>query len=241
MTGADKPTTGGAHGELIGSGRSADVYALGEEWVVRRYRTARDTAAEAAVMRHVAAYGYPLPALRPGPFAVNEMVVARVDGPTLARSLLAGETSAVDGARLLARLLRRLHHVPAPEGAPPGYRLLHLDLHPENVLLSPAGPLVIDWETAAVGPPGLDWAASALILAEAALRLGLPVLLDELLPEFLAFAPPELATHLPAARERREAIPGLTAAERALPGQAFALLPALWERSRARYDAERQP
>ncbi|WP_431031872.1 phosphotransferase [Streptomyces sp. P6-2-1] len=245
---ADKSTdaaadgaTDRARGELIGSGRSADVYALGEEWVVRRYRSARDTAAEAEVMRRIASYGYPLPALRPGPFAVDEMVVARIAGPTLAQSLAAGDTGTAEGAALLAGLLRRLHRVPAPADAPAGHRLLHLDLHPENVLLSPAGPVVIDWESAAVGPPGLDWASSALILAEAALRLDVPALVELFLPEFLALAPPELGTYLTAARERREAIPGLTAGERALPARAFALLPPLWERSRARYDARRQP
>ncbi|MEU6440722.1 phosphotransferase [Streptomyces sp. NPDC047046] len=225
--GAADGATGPAPGELIGSGRSADVYALGEEWVVRRYRSARDTSQEAAVMRRVASYGYPLPAPHPGPFAVNEMVVRRIAGPTLAHSLMTGGTSAAEGAALLAGLLRRLHRVPAPEGAPAGHRLLHLDLHPENVLLSPTGPVVIDWESAAVGPPGLDWASSALILAEASLRLDVAALVELLLPEFLALAPPELGTYLTAARERREAIPGLTAEERALPGRAFALLPPL--------------
>ncbi|MDT0424220.1 phosphotransferase [Streptomyces evansiae] len=237
---ADGPT-GGSRGELIGSGRSADVYALGAEWVVRRYRSARDTAAEAAVMRRVASYGYPLPALRPGPFAANEMVVRRIEGPTLARALTTGDASAAEGAALLAALLRRLHRVPPPEGAPGGHRLLHLDLHPENVLLSPSGPVVIDWESAAVGPPGLDWASSALILAEASLRLDLAALVELFLPEFLVLAPPELGTYLTAARERRERIPGLTAEERALPGAAFALLPPLWADARARYDAERHP
>lgn len=231
----------GGPGELIGSGRSADVYALGAEWVVRRYRSARDTAAETAVMRRLASYGYPLPAPGPGPFAPREMVVRRVTGPTLARSLADGDTSAVEGAALLAGLLNRLHGLPAPEGAPAGHRLLHLDLHPENVLLSPTGPVVIDWESAAVGPPGLDWASSALILAEASLRLDVAALVELFLPEFLALAPPGLDAHLVAARERREAIPGLTAQERALPARAFALLPPLRARARARYDAERQP
>nr|WP_240496840.1 phosphotransferase [Streptomyces torulosus] len=52
--------------------------------------------------------------------------------------------------------------------AAPPTRVLHLDLHPENVLLTPDGPRVIDWANAEEGPPGLDWGMSAVILAQVA-------------------------------------------------------------------------
>src|SRR5207249_1316855 len=64
-------------------------------------------------------------------------------------------------------LHEQLHRIAAPEGlgsAGHGERLIHLDLHPENVILSPEGPVVIDWTNAAwraragcrndVGDPG---------------------------------------------------------------------------------------
>ena len=35
-----------------------------------------------------------------------------------------------------------------------GDRVLHIDLHPENVIISPAGPVVIDWSGASAGPGG---------------------------------------------------------------------------------------
>ena len=37
-----------------------------------------------------------------------------------------------------------------------------MDLHPANVLLAPAGPVVIDWTNARAGPPELDLAMSWL-------------------------------------------------------------------------------
>lgn len=43
--------------------------------------------------------------------------------------------------------------------------LLHLDLHPDNVLLSPHGPVVIDWTNARRGPGAADEALSWVIMA----------------------------------------------------------------------------
>ena len=50
-------------------------------------------------------------------------------------------------------------------GMPAGDRLCHGDYHPFNVLLSPRGPVVIDWNNAHTGNPLEDVARSALILA----------------------------------------------------------------------------
>jgi Ser/Thr protein kinase RdoA (MazF antagonist) len=57
--------------------------------------------------------------------------------------------------------------------------VLHLDLHPDNVLLGPGGPVLIDWRNTKEGPHDLDVAMSALILAQAAMgqvTLARPVL-----------------------------------------------------------------
>lgn len=82
----------------------------------------------------------------------------------------------------------RLAGVPAPDGlravadAPEDLgggcaaRLLHLDLHPLNLLVSAEGTLtgVLDWANAAAGPPVLDrartWAILTLDPAARALR-----------------------------------------------------------------------
>lgn len=47
---------------------------------------------------------------------------------------------------------------------PTGAALLHGDLHPGNVLMSPAGPVVIDWFDAAVGHPCADYGRTRLLL-----------------------------------------------------------------------------
>ena len=71
-------------------------------------------------------------------------------------------------ARLLAELQRRLHRIAAPEWLPaigPGGAVIHLDLHPENVLLHGKGALVIDWANARAGHWADDVAQTVVILA----------------------------------------------------------------------------
>jgi aminoglycoside phosphotransferase (APT) family kinase protein len=57
--------------------------------------------------------------------------------------------------------LRRL------ESLPGGEALCHGDFHPDNVLLSPDGPVIIDWDSATVGNPMADVAATVLMLRTA--------------------------------------------------------------------------
>jgi aminoglycoside phosphotransferase (APT) family kinase protein len=52
---------------------------------------------------------------------------------------------------------------------PGGNYLCHGDYHPDNVLMSPNGPIIIDWSEAASGNPIADIARTSLIL-----RLGAP-------------------------------------------------------------------
>ncbi|MGY3680802.1 phosphotransferase [Streptomyces sp. TE33382] len=158
-------------GQLLGSGRTADVYALDGSWVLRRYRDSTDATPELAVMSYLSAFGFPVP--RIGPPArgarATDLVLQRLTGPTMAEALSAGTLRAAEGGALLAGLLRELHAVPARLSPDPEEHILHLDLHPENVILTEGGPVVIDWSNTAEGPPGLDRAMSALILAQASL------------------------------------------------------------------------
>lgn len=50
------------------------------------------------------------------------------------------------------------------EGLPTGDRLLHGDLHPNNVILTESGPVIIDWFDASVGHPAADIARSKLLM-----------------------------------------------------------------------------
>ena len=152
---------------LVGTGRSADVFEHGPGDVLRRYRTPRDTAAEVAAMEHARAHGFPVPAAR----ALNEtdIVMERIDGPTMLDDLASNPWRMGRHAATLAELHVRLHAIPAPPGLPSpvgeGDSLLHLDLHPDNVILSPHGPVVIDWPNAARGPGAADVAHTWIVLA----------------------------------------------------------------------------
>ena len=190
--------------EPIAAGRDADVFALDDDRVLRRYRDETDdTTAEAVIMRYVAGYGYPVPEVfeASGP----DLVMTRVDGPTMAEAMVRGEMTIAGGAAMLADLLARLHAIPVPPGRD-GEAILHLDLHPENVLVTAAGPTVIDWCNAGTGRADRDTALSALIMAQLAIG-SIPHPLassaGEFLDRFLQLAPGDPLRGLDAALEMR--------------------------------------
>jgi aminoglycoside phosphotransferase (APT) family kinase protein len=149
--------------ELLARGRSADVYALDDSWVLRRYFVDNDTSVEAAVMAYVREHGVPVPLVR----SVNrtDMVLERIHGPTMGEAMLAGRLALDEAAHQLADLHKRLHAVPS-RTADLAARVLHMDIHPYNVMMSDTGPVLIDWCNVRDGPPELDVAMTALILAE---------------------------------------------------------------------------
>ena len=155
--------------QLIASGRDSDVFAYDEGLVLRRYRDGRSAEEEAATLRAVASLGYPVPIVHDA--AGPDIVMERVDGPTLAESLVAG-LSPDEGGALLADLHDRLHALAWPD-AVPGEALLHLDLHPLNVILRGSDPVVIDWSNAGPGPAALDVAMTAVILAQVVVTEGM--------------------------------------------------------------------
>ncbi|MEV0394718.1 phosphotransferase [Polymorphospora rubra] len=206
------------------SGRDADVFLLDAGTVLRRYRAGGDVAGEAAMMAHVAGYGYPVPRVvsAGGP----DLVMERLDGPTLLGALAALAVTPAAGAELLADLHVRLHEIPARSSTDPADRVLHLDLHPDNVMLTTRGPVVIDWRNAVDGPPDFDVALSALILAEVAVDPAGPyaVLAREMLVAFLGAAGGRPLDLLPRAVAMRAANPTLSAAEKASLDGAAALV-----------------
>ena len=220
------PATGKAPGRLIGSGRTADVYELDEAWVLRRNREDwGDAAAEGAVMERVRAHGYPVPRVRmeePGT-SRTDLVMERLTGPTMVEAIVAGALDAREAGAVLASLLRQLHAIP---GRRPGTRVLHLDLHPENVLLTPDGPRVIDWATAEDGEPALDWGLSAIILAQVAVDDDQPVAepARAMLVSLLADPSGLTGEGLTEARRRRAVNPTMTAREVQLLGVAEELV-----------------
>jgi aminoglycoside phosphotransferase (APT) family kinase protein len=136
-------------------------------WVLRRYRDGwGDANAESEVMEYVRGHGYPVPRVRAA--TRTDMVLERLQGPTMVEALAAGALDPAEAGATLARLLDGLHTLPPRRSTDPTTRILHLDLHPDNVILTPDGPRVIDWANAEEGPPGLDWGISAVILAQVA-------------------------------------------------------------------------
>ncbi|WP_231495971.1 phosphotransferase [Cellulomonas sp. HZM] len=166
-----------APGPLLAEGTAADVYAVDDETVLRRYRTSRESCSEVAVVGHVVDHGFPAPRVLAHGGA--DIVMERLHGPTLLQSLAAGETTIPDAGRILASLHERLHAIPAPPGAiddgsaAAGPVVVHLDLHPGNVILTERyGPALVDWSNAGAGSAAVDVALTALILAEVAVDAG---------------------------------------------------------------------
>jgi aminoglycoside phosphotransferase (APT) family kinase protein len=152
----------------VGRGRYADVYDLGGGRVLRRYRDPGTCAErEAEVMRHARSHGVPVPEVfdASGPDIVMEHAV----GPTMFRDLTCRPWSLGAHARTLAALHDAVHAVPAlgwlraPLGD--GAVLLHTDVHPANVILTVAGPRLVDWQGAARGPAAADLALTWVLVA----------------------------------------------------------------------------
>ena len=97
-------------GPLIGSGRSADIYAAGPHRVVRRRRSGLIPGAEPAVMRAVGSHGFPVPAV----YSVDgaDMTMDRVDGVELLALLSKRPWKARRIGRMLAGLHRQLAAIP---------------------------------------------------------------------------------------------------------------------------------
>lgn len=157
-------------GELLASGRDSDIFEYGRGLVLRRSREGHSMAVEARTMEHARAHGYPVPAVDEISDNGTDLVMERVDGPSMFDALSQRPWTVRHQGRVLAELHQRLHEIPAPDwvaDAPfgSGDRLLHLDLHPLNVILSAHGPVVIDWPNARRGDGDADVALTWVLVA----------------------------------------------------------------------------
>ena len=114
---------------------------------------------EAAVMRHVREHGYPAPEV----FDAGEgwLVMQRLEGRDMLDTIGKTPRGVKQAARQLADLHQRLGAIAAPEWldaapGPAGDRMVHLDLHPMNVMSTADGLVVIDWANARRGDPATD-------------------------------------------------------------------------------------
>jgi aminoglycoside phosphotransferase (APT) family kinase protein len=154
-------------GPLLAKGRAADVFEYGEGRVLRRYRTPHRSEFEGNVMRHVREHGYPVPEVFDA--SGDDLVMERLDGPTMLDDFSSHPWRMFDHARTLADLIKKLHEIPPLDGLkskhPDPSVIVHLDLHPENVMLTPKGPVVIDWSNAGLGDPDAEVADLWLVMA----------------------------------------------------------------------------
>jgi aminoglycoside phosphotransferase (APT) family kinase protein len=155
-------------GSMIASGRDCFIFAAGAGKVVRRARDGRSLEREASIMRHARRNGFPAPEV----FDADgtDILMERVDGPNMVQDACRRPWRLRSHARLLAELLQQLATVRAPGWLPAaegctGTSLLHLDLHPLNVLITGDGPRVIDWANASRGAASADMANTWLTMA----------------------------------------------------------------------------
>ena len=155
-------------GTLIASGRAADVFDLGDGTVLRRYRSDHDVTAEGRLMHWLASAGIPVPIVHRA--EGRDLVMERVDGPTMLDDLQRRPWRLWQHTKTLAEVQRRINEVIAPSWATApnaelaGDVVVHGDLHPMNVLLGPAGPVVIDFTNAGRGSAAFDAAISFVLM-----------------------------------------------------------------------------
>lgn len=188
-------------GERVGIGRTSDVFAYGDDSVVKvpyPGLPADWTVFEAEIARGIHAAGLPVPEVR-DVIEVDGRTAAvfeRIEGPSMWQRIVQHPTDASALGRELAQIQRSLLAAGIPAGVPDfvdrlvrriaiaeplgdperdeatrlarelprGAALLHGDLHPGNVLMSPTGPVVIDWFDASIGHPIADIVRSSILM-----------------------------------------------------------------------------
>jgi aminoglycoside phosphotransferase (APT) family kinase protein len=137
----------------IRQGRASSVTDLGDGRILR---TGGHPEREAEMMRIARENGIRVP--RVHEVMPDALVMELVPGESLLDRIRRRPWTLPTAARVIAGLHERVHAVPYDEG-----RLVHFDLHPDNVLLGPDGPVLIDWTNARGGNPDADVALTWLI------------------------------------------------------------------------------
>lgn len=195
-------------GALLGEGRTAEIYAWGDDQILKLYRAwapADWADHEAQIGRVVYAAGLRAPAIGE---QVNVdgrcgLVYERIDGPTMLQSVARRPWTLPQAAHQFADLHVAMHNCSRPElpwqreqlrhsigrvaqlsnevkaralrqleSLPAGDAVCHGDYHPDNILLSARGPVVIDWMTASHGNPAADVARTTLLFLGGSLPPG---------------------------------------------------------------------
>ena len=189
-------------GPIIGTGRTAEIYALDEDRVAKLFYpdfSGIDANAEARAAELVSKVGLPAPRFY-NRFEIadrNGIIIERLDGETMLSQCIRRPNQLPKLARQFAVLQHRLHQFEIPELssysdylrqriaaaeplsepernrlfdrlnklAGPETKVCHGDLHPDNIMLTGHGAIVIDWLTAHRGDPAADVARTLLTLS----------------------------------------------------------------------------
>jgi uncharacterized protein (TIGR02172 family) len=197
-------------GTLIGTGRTAEVYAWGDERILKLYQDWMPDISiewEFAITRRAREAGLPVPAAeeivrvdrRSG------IVFERIHGISMLADLQARPGAILSLSRLLAELHARMHACSLPPDTnsqrkqiergiefgkglsepekqtilgilarlPEGNVVCHGDFHPDNVLMTEHGPVIIDWMNGTRGHPLGDVARTALLFQTGGLPPGM--------------------------------------------------------------------
>ena len=116
---------------------------------------------EARTMEYLTRQGYPVPAVDQVSADGCDLFMQRVEGPSMVNAVAHAPWTIFRQADVLAGLHRRLHELDPPDFLPAarigaGDRIVHLDLHPLNVIIGGDGPVVIVWTSACIGDPVVD-------------------------------------------------------------------------------------
>lgn len=157
-------------GPLLATGRDSDIYEYGPGLVLRRSREGHSMAHEARTMAFMREQGYPVPAVEEVSDDGFDLVMERIDGVTMVEAVGRAPWTVRRQGATLADLHRRLHEIEGPDFLPAapigtGTKVLHLDLHPLNVMIGPKGPVVIDWPNARRGDPDVDVGLAWVLMA----------------------------------------------------------------------------
>jgi aminoglycoside phosphotransferase (APT) family kinase protein len=127
-------------------------------------------AGEARTMEYLRVQGYPVPAVEELSDDGTDLVMERIDGPSMVDLMSRRPWTIRAQGKVLATLHHRLHAIDPPDFLPPapvgsGDSFLHMDLHPLNVMIGAEGPVVIDWPNAARGDPLVDIVLAWVLMA----------------------------------------------------------------------------
>ena len=155
-------------GKLLASGRAAQIFEYGNDRVLRRSLNGFSFAYEANVMEMARAFGVPVPAVHELRANDTEIVMDRIVGPTMVDWILHGPWRIRSASTILAELHEAVHKIAAPswlrDSGDGGGALIHLDLHPLNVMMGPKGPVLIDWTNSARGLAATDTAFTWMLI-----------------------------------------------------------------------------